>query len=72
MPQYRIIAGEHCEGNEMYAAYQKGDVTRNDVLTSNRDLITLFPNKFERYAPKPHDVLPIASQQLEPMSEDDQ
>lgn len=71
MALYRVIVGEHSHWDEtlrrteIFRAYKEGDATRCDVVESDRDLVKVFPNKFERYRPMAHDDVPVASE-IEP------
>jgi hypothetical protein len=64
MPLFRVIAGEHCENNQLFCAHKEGNTSRNDLVESDRPLDKVFPNKFRRYAPAPHDVLPVVAKKL--------
>lgn len=69
--KFRIIVGEHSEGSQTYYAHKEGATVRNDVVESDRNLVALFPNKFKRYAPAPHDALPVVAQQEPALAEDE-
>lgn len=65
MPKFRIVNGEHSEwcaelnASVTYRAFREGDKDRNDVLESDRDLMKVFPNKFERYYEKEQDSIEV-------------